>query len=498
MFRSWTFGRKVGGGFAVTVVAIIVIASTGYRSATPLIANEEQVAHTHLVQGLLSELLVQLVNAETGLRGFVITASDEFLEPNIAGVKGVEKAYAEVRQLTIDDPSQTRRLDELRPLIDAKLAKFKERIELRRSAGFEATAAAIAKGDGKKIMDQIRSILGDMDRDEASSLEVRQRKARASTETTLHVLVWGGIIATVFTVIVGWLITSQLSKQIGSAVQHVQSSSTELQAAANQQATGAREQSTAMTQIATTIRQLLASAHQIASSAKRVSDIAGRTAKAALTGEGTVEKGQEASRTARQQVDLSVQHMSELLKKSQQIDAVLDIVIELAEQSNIVAINAAIEAAGAGEAGLRFAVVADEIRKLADRVATSTKEIRGMVEEVRSAVHTTVMSTESGSRAVDLGNAQVVEMATAFQEIASLVGVTTDAAKEIELSTTQQATAVEQINQAIMNVAGATRETEASASQTLQSAAQLAELSRTLVQIVRVDSHANGRRPALG
>jgi methyl-accepting chemotaxis protein len=498
MFRSWTFGRKVGGGFVVTAVAILAIAATGYRSATPLIAYEDQVAHSHLVQGQLGELLVQLVNAETGLRGFVITANDDFLEPNIAGVIAVEKAYANVRQLTIDDPSQTRRLDKLRPLIDAKLAKFKERIELRRKAGFEATAAAIAKGDGKKIMDEIRSILGEMNREEAGLLDVRQRKARASTETIQHVLAWGGIIATAFAMIVGWLITTRLSKQIGSAVEHVQSSSTELQAAATQQATGARQQSTAMTQIATTIRQLLASAHQIASSAQRVSDIAGRTANAALTGERTVERGQEASRTARQQVDLSVRHMSELVKKSQQIDAVLDIVIELAEQSNIVAINAAIEAVGAGDAGLRFAIVADELRKIADRVATSTKEIRGMVEEVRSALHTTVISTESGSRAVDLGNAQVVEMATAFQKIASLVGVATDAAKEIELSTSQQATAVEQISRAIMDASGATRETEASASQTLQTAEQLAELSRSLMQIVRVDSRANGRRSALG
>ena len=493
MFRSWTFGRKVGGGFAVTVVAILAIAANGYRSAAPLIANEEQVTHTHLVRGQLAELLVQLVNAETGLRGFVITGKDEFLEPCITGVTAVEKAYAKVRQLTIDDPSQTRRLDELRPLIDAKLAKFKERIELRRNAGFEATAAAIAKGDGKKIMDGIRAILGEMDQEEASLLDVRRRKARASTENTQQVLVWGGIIASAFTVIVGWLITSRLSKQIGSAVEHVRSSSTELQAVANQQATGAREQSIAMTQIATTIRQLLASANQIAGSAKRVSDIAGRTATAARTGEDTVERGQNAGRTARQQVDLTVSHMSELVNKSKQIDAVLDIVTELAEQSSIVAINAAIEAAGAGDAGLRFAVVADEIRKLADRVATSAKEIRGMIEEVRSAVHTTVMATESGSKAVDLGNAQVVEMATAFQEIASLVGVTTDAAKEIELSTGQQATAVEQINQAITGAVGATRETEASDGQTLMAAAQLAELSRSLVQIVRVDSHANGR-----
>ena len=103
--------------------------------------------------------------------------------------------------------------------------------------------------------------------------------------------------------------------------------------------------------------------------------------------------------------------MLELGKKSQQIGAVLDIVSELAEQTNILAINATIEAAGAGEAGKRFAVVADEIRKLADRVAGSTKEIRTLIDDVRSAVNTTVMATETGSKAVDAGSQQFGDVA---------------------------------------------------------------------------------------
>jgi methyl-accepting chemotaxis protein len=106
----------------------------------------------------------------------------------------------------------------------------------------------------------------------------------------------------------------------------------------------------------------------------------------------------------RRQVDLIVTHMLDLGKKSQQIGGILEIINELAEQTNILAINATIEASGAGDAGKRFAVVADEIRKLADRVGGSTKEIRVLIEEIRSAVNTTVMATEGGSKAVDLGH----------------------------------------------------------------------------------------------
>jgi methyl-accepting chemotaxis protein len=485
MLRNWTFGRKVGAGFAVTTIALVVIAVTGYRSATSLIANDERVAHTHQVRRQLAELLVQLLNAETGQRGFVITAKEAFLGPYTGALTAIEKIYAEVRQATSDNPHQTRRLDELRPLIDAKLGELKQRIEERRTGSFDAAAAQIASGEGKQLMDRMRIIVAAMDEEESNLLEVRQRGAESATETAKVILVWGSVAAIALTIIVGWMITISLSAQVGSAARHIQTSSTELQAAANQQATGSREQSTAMAEIATTINELLSTSRQIADSARRVSQIAGQTATASRTGENTVQKGHEASATVRRQVDLIVTHMLELGKKSQSVGTVLDIVTELAEQTNILAINATIEAAGAGDAGRRFGVVAEEIRKLADRVAASTKEIRGMVEDVRSAVNTTVMATEAGSKAVDAGTAQVADMATAFQQISSLVGTTTDAAREIELSTKQQATAVEQVNVAITGAAGATRETEASATQTLQTAQQLTSLSTSLLSIIQ-------------
>jgi methyl-accepting chemotaxis protein len=182
--------------------------------------------------------------------------------------------------------------------------------------------------------------------------------------------------------------------------------------------------------------------------------------------------------------------MLELGRKSQQIGGVLDIVYELAEQTNILAINATIEAAGAGESGKRFAVVADEIRRLSDRVTASTKEIRQLIEDIRTAVNRTVMTTEGGNKAVEAGARLFAEVTTSFSQIASLVGTTTEAAREIELSTKQQSTAVEQVNLAVVNVAQASREAESSSGQTLQTASELAGLSRELLKVVQAESRA--------
>jgi methyl-accepting chemotaxis protein len=240
-----------------------------------------------------------------------------------------------------------------------------------------------------------------------------------------------------------------------------------------------------MTEISTTITELLATSRQIAESAQRVAQNAEQTASAARSGHGTVDMTHDSITGIRRQVDQIVSHMLELGKKSQEVGAVLDIVSELAEQTNILAINATIEAAGAGEAGKRFAVVADEIRKLADRVGGSTKEVRTLIDDVRSAVNTTVMATETGSKAVDAGSRQFGDVASAFKQISGLVSTATDAAREIELSTKQQSTAVEQVNIAIASVTQASMETETSAGQTLQTVSQMATLSKDLLRIIQ-------------
>jgi len=480
-----TFGKKIAIGFAISFVLLAGIGVIAYRSMGSLTNTSYAVTHTYLVLEHIAGILSQLKDAETGQRGFVITGEETFLTPYEGAGGAVAKLVKELRELTSDNPNQQRRIDEAEPLIKAKLDELKQTIELRRSAGFAQTAKFVAAGEGKKIMDDIRRVAAQMEQEERELLKRRAEEVEAAASGARSAIVWGTLFCLLFVSAAGVFLTRSLTTQIATAVQHIQGSSAELQSAANQQATGAKESSTSMNEITTTISELLATSRQIAESAQRVANVADQTAGAARSGEGTVQKANDSIVGIRRQVDLVVNHMLELGKKSQQIGAVLEIVSELAEQTNILSINATIEAAGAGETGKRFAVVADEIRKLADRVAGSTKEIRTLIDEVRSAVNTTVMATETGSKAVDTGSKQFDDVASAFKQIAGLVRTTTEAAREIELSTKQQTTAVEQVNVAIANTAQATKETEASSGQTLQTASQLAVLSKDLLRLVQ-------------
>jgi methyl-accepting chemotaxis protein len=489
----WTFGRKLALGFAFAALLLLWVGLSGYRNAERVVESDRWVSHTHQVRTKIAALSSALNDAETGARGFVITGDETFLEPYRAALPELAKITADLRTLTRDNELQQRRLSALEPLIDGKRSTLERTVEMRRSQGFERTQKFIAAGEGKELMVQIRQLIGRMDQEEASLLERRHSDAELSAGSTKSVILWGSLLGITLVCSAGVLIARSLASQIGAAVHHIQTSSAELQSAANQQAAGAREQASAMGEISTTINELLATSRQIAESARRVAEIADQTATLTRTGDSTVEKGRESIANIRRQVEAIVHHMLDLGKKSQQIGSVLEIVSELAEQTNILAINATIEAAGAGEAGRRFGVVADEIRKLADRVGGSTKEIRGLIDDVRSAVNTTVMTTETGSKAVEAGAEQFARVAAAFSQISGQVSTTTEAAKEIELSTKQQASAVEQVNVAITNVSQATKETEVSTGQTLRTAAELSHLSRELLRVVQPQRESTSR-----
>ena len=485
MFDKWTFGRRLAAGFALAGLVLLLIGVVSFRTTTALIANDERVDHTHQVRYELAELMSQIKDAETGQRGYIITGDETYLQPYTDALANVGSSLETLKRLTADNPGQQQRLAALTTVVNSRLDHLKEALQARQTGGLAAGVAAVETGQGKLTMDEIRARVADADRVEVTLLGERAVLAARSASTAEAITLWGGVGGALLVGLVGWLIASALTRQVGSAVEQMQSSSAELQAAANQQATGSKEQATAMNEVNTTMNELLATSRQIALAAQQVTQIADQTMTAAKAGHATVEGTHDSISSIRRQVDQIVHHMLELGKKSQEIGAVLDIVSELSEQTNILAINATIEASGAGEAGRRFGVVADEIRKLADRVGGSTKEIRALIEDVRSAVNTTIMATETGSKTVDAGSRQFGDVTVALKQIASLVATTNEAAREIELSTKQQSTAVEQVNVAVANVAQASKENEISSGQTLQTAGQLATLSHELLRIIR-------------
>ena len=485
MAATRTFGEKIGAGFAGMVLLALSVGGVSVYALRTVVASKDEV----IARNAQSLIEAQEMNADraqiaASLRGYLLTKDERYLEE----IRVKRAGFRETLQRLVLGATSTEErslLTQIAQALDSYGQACDRVIGIRRTNAPLETAIARFEEEVVPLHDPLNASTRDFAAREEKLLE-EGRLASSETAASAVALVSVLTLAIfLFGAVAAYFLTRTLSRQVGAAVGQVQNSSTELQTAAHQQSSGAKEQVSAMSEIATTVSELLATSRQIAESAQRVAEIARDTAGAAGNGEATLERAGESMAAIRRQVDLVVTRMLDLGKKSQEIGSVLDIVTELAEQTNILSVNATIEAVGAGEAGRRFGTVAEEIRRLAERVAASAKEIRSLIEDVRSSVNTTVMATEGGAKAVEAGAKEFAEVAASFRRITGLVGTTTEAGREIELSTKQQSTAVEQVNSAITSVAQATRETEASTTQTFQTATQLADLSRDLLLLVR-------------
>jgi len=490
MMAGRTFGTKLAAGFGLTLVLTLLMISTSALALRYVMATKDTVIKSATENMVGVERLRGLYLARIAdYRGYLLGGSQELLD---ASNRDRTEFLAEITLLrnTVDDRTALQMVDQVSQAEATHAAAIAPVIAKRATIKNLTTVAQLnSSGQVRPAREALENAINALiDRVRIAVDRSRRDSSNRATLAMVFIMVIGGVLIACAAA-VAWRLSRDLKREVGAAVGHIQSSSAQLEAAAAIQASGGRDQASAMNEITTTISELLITSRQIADSAGRVSKIAEDTAEAARTGDATIDQTRASIAAIRTQVDQIVQHMLSLGEKSQQIGGVVDLVSELAEQTNILAINATIEASGAGEWGRRFAVVAEEIRKLADRTAGSAKEIRALIEDVRGAVNTTVMATEIGAKAVDAGSRQFDDATSSFRRIAQLVATTNDATREIELSTKQQTTAVEQVNVAASDTARVSRETEASAVQTKQTAAHLSTLSGDLLELVGTGKH---------
>ncbi len=284
---------------------------------------------------------------------------------------------------------------------------------------------------------------------------------------------------------------------VKEAIQQLSTSANELMAISTQQAAGSTEQATAVQQATTTSEEISATAKQVAENAGRVETLADNAAASSTEGLSAVATAVEGMTVLKAQVQSIAEAMLGLGENSQKIGGIIDIIDEISDQTNLLSLNAAIEAAGAGEAGKRFSIVANEVRRLADRTADATNQVKVLIAQIQQATNGTIMLTEEGTKGVDAASSLVANISEALEKITAAVVETTSAASEIKLMTQQQTTASEQMTETIAEVRDVAVQVAASSQETSQSITELTGLAERLQDLVYDNLKAKGEAAAL-
>ena len=210
----WSVGTKIGMGYGLALIILIIIGVVSYQSTTKLIETADKVAHSHKVLENLEQVLSLLKDVVAGQRGYVVTGEEPYLEPYQTAIGNLDQEVKELRELSLDNANQQRRLDVLEPLIVERLAVSKEVIEQRRNKGFEAARTLTLTGAGKQNLDAIRKVVGAMEDEENALLKQRSEAAAMSARNTISTIVVGILASFAILGLVGFLLTRNISRPL--------------------------------------------------------------------------------------------------------------------------------------------------------------------------------------------------------------------------------------------------------------------------------------------
>lgn len=276
----------------------------------------------------------------------------------------------------------------------------------------------------------------------------------------------------------------ELISGIGEGVTQIASAAEELSAVTEQTSAGVNSQKVETDQVATAMHEMTATVQEVARNAEEASEAAVAADLQAREGDKVVNEAIAQIELLATEVGHSTEAMAELKRESDKIGSVLDVIKSVAQQTNLLALNAAIEAARAGEAGRGFAVVADEVRSLAQRTQKSTEEIEELISGLQNGTRQ-VATIMDNSRELTVSSVELTRRAgTSLESITRTVSAIQSMNQQIAAAAEEQSATAEEINRSVLNVRDVSEQTSAASEETAASSVELARLGSHLQALV--------------
>ncbi|BBA69564.1 methyl-accepting chemotaxis protein [Geobacter sulfurreducens] len=272
--------------------------------------------------------------------------------------------------------------------------------------------------------------------------------------------------------------------RVADTTHQLAAASAQVNVSAEQIATGAEEVASQASTVATAGEEMASTSHEIAQNCALAADGARRASDSATAGAGVVAQTVAVMDRIASRVKASAQTVESLGSRGDQIGEIVGTIQDIADQTNLLALNAAIEAARAGEQGRGFAVVADEVRALAERTTKATKEIAGMIRAIQQETRTAVGSMEEGVRDVETGTAEAARSGEALREILDQINDVSLQVNQIATAAEEQTATTSEISTNMQQITGVVQDTSRGAHESAAAANRLNGLAQELQRLV--------------
>ncbi|HLG68967.1 MAG TPA: methyl-accepting chemotaxis protein [Chloroflexota bacterium] len=441
---------QIYAAFAVMIGLLLVLSGVAFVQASVMrAATADLVSHAIPLQEAGEAVVRDMLNEETGVRGFIISYDASYLAPYQQGHDAVASDLSRLKSLAAGTPSESD-AGNLAAEVQRVEQIHQQLIESARSGN--VSGASLSIGESKTAFDALRATADSLfQRDSAMEAQADANSTAAAVRiqvsiiaVTLASLLLAGLMAV--------MLGRALRRQLVQAISETASNASQISSASIEQEHIASDQASAIDQVTSTTEELNAVAKESAERARRVADESHRALEAAQRGIVAMDNNVSQMSEVKQQVENMASQILALSEQTSQIGTIVSLIDDIAFQTNLLALNAAVEAARAGEHGKGFAVLAAEIRKLAEQSKSATIRIGELVNDIQHATNSTVMLAEQGSRAVDGGVRLAQEVSHIIRSVNQVVEETVTAVNEIAVASQQQLLGSQQIAQAMSGI----------------------------------------------